>query len=142
MTGLELLIKMKNGEIPGPSIADTFPMKIMDVAHGKIIFEATADERHINPLGTVHGGFAATVLDSATGCAVHTALGENLGYTTIDLNVKMLKSVPLNTPLIAEGKIIKVSKRLGISEAVLKDDENNIYAHASSTCMILHPKKT
>ncbi len=142
MTGLELLLKMKAGEIPGPSIAETFPMTIMEVNHGDITFEATADERHLNPLGTVHGGFAATVLDAATGCAVHSTLKENIGFTTIDLNVKMLKKIPINTPLLAIGKIIKVSKSLGISEAVLKDKEEVIYAHATSTCMILYPRKS
>lgn len=87
------------------------------------------------------GGFVATVLDSAIGCVVHTTLGENVGYATIDLNVKMLKKVPLHKPLKASAKIIKISKRLGISEAVLQDDQGNIYAHATATCMILNPEK-
>ena len=138
---LEFLTKMKNGEIPLASIATTIPMKVIVVEFGKVTFEAIADDRPINPLGGVHGGFAATVLDSATGCAVHAALDANIGYATIDLNIKMLKKIPLNFPLIAEGKIINMSKRLGISEATLKDKEGNIYAHATSTCMILPPKK-
>lgn len=141
MTGLEFLNKMKNGEIPIASIALTMPMKMITVEHGKVTFEVIADDRHINPLGIVHGGFAATVLDSATGCAVHSALDSNIGYATIDLNIKMLKKVPLNSKLLAEGKIINMSKRLGIAEAILKDKDGNIYAHATSTCMILHPKK-
>jgi len=141
MTGLEYLEAMINGTVPPPSIAETVPMKIIGLEYGKVIFEAIADERHINPLGGVHGGFAATVLDSATGCAVHSTLEENIGYGTIDLNVKMLKKIPLHTPLIAEGKIIKVSKTLGISEATLKDKDGVIYAHATSTCMINYPRK-
>ena len=141
MNGLALLKAMKDGKIPAPSIAVTMPMKIVEVEYGKVTFEATADDRHINPLGIVHGGFAATVLDSATGCAVHSTLHANVGYGTIDLNIKMLKKIPLNMTLFAEGKIIKISKSLGISEATLKDKEGTIYAHATSTCMILYPKK-
>lgn len=139
MTGLELLKKMMDGEIPPPGIASTMPMKIISLELGKICFEATADKRHLNPLGITHGGFAATVLDAATGCAIHTTLGDNIGYATTDFNIKFLKKIPLDFPLIAEGKIIRVSKRIGVSEATLKDTEGNIYAHATSTCMIFNP---
>lgn len=139
MTGLQLLQKMMAGEIPPPGIASTMPMKIISVEHGKISFEAIADKRHLNPLGITHGGFAATVLDAATGCAVHSTLGDNVGYATTDLNIKFLKKIPLDFPLIAEGKIIRVSKRIGVSEATLKDGDGNIYAHATSTCMVFNP---
>jgi len=135
-SGLEIMQAMVEGEIPHPSIADTIPMKGIAVERGKIVFQAQADDRHLNPLGGVHGGFAATVMDSVTGCAVHTVLGPGGRYVTIDLNVKMLKAVPQKVPLIAEGKVIHVSKSLGISEGTLRDDDGNIYAHATATCMI------
>lgn len=136
MSGLEIMQAMAEGKVAPPSIADTIPMKLISAEEGKVVFEATADERHLNPLGGVHGGFSATVMDSVTGCAVHTLLGPGVGYGTVDLNVKMLRAIPKNTPLIAEGKVIHVSKSLGISEGTLKDPEGRAYAHATASCMI------
>jgi uncharacterized protein (TIGR00369 family) len=137
MSGLEIMQLMVQGKIPPPPIANIVPMKGIAAEHGRIVFEAIADERHLNPLGSVHGGFAATVMDSITGCAVHTVLEPGVGYGTIDLNVKMLRAIPKNVPLIAEGKVIHISRSLGISEGTLKDTEGNIYAYATATCMIL-----
>ncbi|WP_317931387.1 PaaI family thioesterase [Halioxenophilus sp. WMMB6] len=137
MSGLELLQTMQRGELPHPSMADTIPMQVVAVLQGKVTFAAQADERHLNPAGGVHGGFAATVLDSATGCAVHSALAAGVGYGTVDLNVKIVKAVPLNTRLLAEANLLHLSKRLGTAEATLKDEQGRLYAHATATCMIL-----
>ncbi|KCX23124.1 PaaI family thioesterase, partial [Acinetobacter baumannii] len=93
----------------------------------------------LNPLGGVHGGFAATVLDSVTGCAVHTMLPAGVGYGTIDLNVKMCRPLPQNQVLIATGKVINLSKNLGISEGKITDEEGKLYAYATATCMIIRP---
>lgn len=136
MSGLDMMKAMVEGKIPMASIAITIPMKGVTAEHGRVVFEATADDRHLNPLGGVHGGFAATVLDSVTGCAIHTVLNPGVGYATIDLNIKMLKAIPKNIPLVAEGKVINVSKSLGVSEGSLKDSDGKIYAHATATCMI------
>ncbi len=137
MSGLEIMQAMRDGKLPMPSIAVTIPMKGVAVEQGRIVFEAMADDRHLNPMGGVHGGFIATVLDAVTGCAVHTTLGPGVGYGTIELNVKMLKAVPQNVPLIAEGKVIHTTRTLGIAEGTLKDSDGNFYAHATATCMIL-----
>jgi uncharacterized protein (TIGR00369 family) len=142
MSGLELMKAMIAGEIPPASMSTTIPMKGITAERGRIVFEATADDRHLNPLGGVHGGFAATVMDSVTGCAVHTVLEEGVGYGTVDLSVKMLKPVPRNTPLIAEGKVIHVSNSLGVSEGTLRDKDGTLYAHATATCMIFRRKQT
>lgn len=136
MSGLEVMQAMIEGKIPPPSMTKTIPMKCIAAEYGRVTFEATADDRHLNPMGGVHGGFAATVLDSVTGCVVHSALEPGVNYGTIELNVKMLKAIPLNTRLIAEGHIINISKSLGISEATLKDGAGKIYAFATATCMI------
>lgn len=136
MSGLEIMQAMIEGKIPHPSIATTIPMKGISAEYGKIVFEATADDRHLNPLGGVHGGFTATVLDSVTGCAVHTVLGPGTGYGTVDLNIKMLKAIPPNVSLIAEGKVIHISKLLGVAEGTLKDKDGTLYAHATATCII------
>ena len=136
MSGLEIMQAMIAGKIPLASIAETIPMKGLTAEHGRVVFEATADDRHTNPLGGVHGGFAATVMDSVTGCAVHTVLEPGVGYGTVDLNVKFLKAVPRNRTLIAEGNVIHVSRSLGVAEGKLTDEDGTVYAHATATCMI------
>jgi uncharacterized protein (TIGR00369 family) len=137
MSGLEIMKAMVAGKIPTASIAKTIPMNGVLAEEGKVQFEAIADDRHLNPLGGVHGGFSATVMDAVTGCAVHTMLEAGVGYGTVDLNVKMLKAVPKNVQLIAEGKVVHLSKSIGVSEGSLKDRDGTLYAHATATCMIL-----
>ncbi|TXH65355.1 MAG: PaaI family thioesterase [Lysobacteraceae bacterium] len=137
MTGLELMQAMLDGRIPMPPMADTVPMQGLSVEAGKILFSARADARHLNPLGRVHGGFAATVLDSVTACAIHTLLGPGESYATVDLNVKMLRPVPVDTALLAEGSVINISRSIAVSEARLKDENGKLYAYASATCMLM-----
>ena len=137
MTGLELMQAMLDGKLPPPSISTTIPMQGLSVESGKVVFQARADDRHLNPLGAVHGGFAATVMDTVTGCAVHTLLGAGEGYGTIDLNVKMMRPVPRDVDLVAEGNVINISRSLAVSEGTLKDAEGKLYAHATATCMLM-----
>jgi len=137
LSGLEIMRAMIAGELPPASIATTIPMRGVAAERGSIVFEAMADERHLNPLGGVHGGFTATVLDSVTGCAVHTMLEPGESYGTIDLHVTMLRAVPINTPLMGEGKVIHVSRSLGVAEGTLRDEEGKIYAYATATCLII-----
>ncbi|MBP2604146.1 PaaI family thioesterase [Acinetobacter calcoaceticus] len=139
MTGLEFLQAMIDGHIPAASISKTIPMQPTEISEGSVTFKAQADHNHLNPLGGVHGGFAATVLDSVTGCAVHTMLPAGVGYGTIDLNVKMCRPIPKNHALIATGKVINISKNLGISEGKIIDEEGKLYAYATATCMIIRP---
>lgn len=139
MTGLELLTAMSLGQLPRASISETIPMQLFAVSEGQVSFKVQADERHLNPLGGVHGGFAATVLDSATGCAVHSMLAAQVGYATVDLNVKMCRPIPQHTELVATGQIVNMSKNLAISEAKIIDQAGKIYAHATATCMLIHP---
>lgn len=98
------------------AITDTVPMRLTELDMGSIKCVIKADSRHIIPLGGVHGGLAATVLDSVTGCALHTILEAGVGYGTVDINIKMMRPMPLNEELQAEGKL---------------------YTHATSTCLIL-----
>ncbi len=136
LNGLELIRAMSRGELPPATMAETIPMRIARVEKGDVEFKVTANKGHLNPMGGVHGGFAATALDSVTGCAVHTTLGPGESYGTVDLNVKMLRPVPVNRELSAKGRVISVSRRIGVSEGVLTDGEGRIYAHATATCMI------
>lgn len=139
MTGLELM--QMGTKLPGNmgdrGIASVIPMKIIDAEEGRVSFTAKADERHTNPLGAIHGGFAATVLDAATGCAVHTLLSAGVGFGTVDLNVKMVRPVPINRELFAIGEVIDRTRTSAISQATLKDGDGKIYAHATATCRIL-----
>jgi uncharacterized protein (TIGR00369 family) len=121
-------------------MAVTMQMRLSQVDRGHAVFQAMAGSNHLNPMGTVHGGFAATVLDSATGCAVHTMLGPGDSYGTVDLNVKLLKPIPVGVAVYAEARVIHCSKRLGVSDAVLKDDQGTVYAHGTATCLISRRK--
>ena len=138
MTGLEIMQAILRGELSHPTMSESIPMKVMLVEKGKVVFNAIANDKHLNPQGGVHGGFAATVLDSVTGCAVHTLLGAGVAYGTIDLNIKMLRPVPRDENLIAEGKVINLSKSLGVSEGTLKSKEGKLYATSTATCMIIN----
>ncbi len=137
MTGVEFWQSMITGEIPHPPMTETIPMSIVSAKKGMTLFEVKADDRHLNPVGGVHGGFAATVMDSVTASAVHTMLEAGVGYATVDLNVKMLRSVPKNVKLLAKGEIINISKSIGVSEGTLKDEKGKLYAHSTATYMIL-----
>ncbi|GAA5556514.1 hypothetical protein Asch01_01217 [Acinetobacter schindleri] len=136
LSGLQIMQEMCNGNLPMPSMATTIPMKPTLIESGQVTFEVQADQHHLNPLGGVHGGFAATVLDTVTGCAIHTVLEAGAGYGTIDLNIKMCRPIPQNRPLTAIGQIINTSKNLAISEGKIIDEDGKLYAHATATCMI------
>lgn len=137
MTGLQIMQAAAAGLIPRAPISKTIPMVVKEVELNRVVFEATANETHTNPLGGVHGGFAATVMDSITGCATHTTLGVGESYGTIELNVKMCKPIPFNKPLIAEGKVINKTRRLVITEGYIRDESGSLYAYGTATCMIL-----
>jgi uncharacterized protein (TIGR00369 family) len=137
MSGLELLTAMSEGVLPSPSITQTVPMTMDVIDKGAVKFTVKADSRHLNPLGGVHGGFAATVLNSVTGCAVHSTLDAGISFGTIDLNIKMMRPIPINTHLITQGRVINISKNLGVSESDIKDAEGKLYAHATCTCRII-----
>ncbi|MGB6138499.1 MAG: PaaI family thioesterase [Shewanella sp.] len=137
LSGLQLMQAMLNGDIPAPSISDTIPMQPVAVSEGKVSFDAFASERHLNPMGGVHGGFAATVLDTVTACAVHSALPAGVSYSTIDLNIKMVRPVPQNQRLIAKGNLMNLSKSLGISEGTLTTEDGKLLATATASCLIL-----
>ncbi len=140
MTGLESLQALIDGKSPPVPMSQVIPMKLIEVEYGIAIFEAQADERHLNPLGLVHGGFAATVLDSSTACAIITALEESTPCITIDLAVKMVRPLPKNTRLLSKARIINVSKSLGTAEATIKDETGKLYAYGSASCMIKSAK--
>ena len=103
MTGLEIMQAIVREELPHPTMTESIPLKVMKVEKGKVVFNAIVNIKHLNTQCGVHGGFASTGLDSVTGCAVHTSLGTGVAYGTIDLNIKMIRPVPKDENLNAEG---------------------------------------
>ncbi len=137
MGGVEFLRAMARGELPGVPMADLMGFGFHEVEEGRVVFECVPAEYHYNPIGTVHGGLACTLFDSAMGCAVHTILPAGVGYTTVELNVNFLRPITARTGrLLCEGKTIHVGGRLATAEARLLDEDGKLYGHATTTCMI------
>ncbi len=137
MTGLEQLEAMGRGELPPPPIGETLGMENFGGEHGSFHVELVPQHRHYNPLGTVHGGVISTLLDTAAGCSVHSTLAVGEGYTSLDLTVKFLRPVTVDSArLRAEGRVIHRGRRTALAEATLYDAAGRQVAHATSTCMI------
>jgi uncharacterized protein (TIGR00369 family) len=136
LSGLELLRKMiADGR--GPPIADTLKFHLAELDKGRAVFRATPGPHAYNPIGVVHGGYAATLLDSALGCAVHSCLDATQAYTTLELKVAYHKALTLDTgPVEAEGKIVSVGRRVAFAEARLVDASGRLYASATSTLLV------
>lgn len=139
MSGLQFLKAMQSGELPSPPIASLIGMWVTEVSEGRVVFAAEPAEYHYNPLGTVHGGVAATLLDSALGCTVQSMLPSGTGYTTLELKVNYLRPLTSKTGIVyCEGKIIHIGARIATSEARLTDASGKLYAHGTTTCMLFH----
>lgn len=140
MTGLEVLQAILAGKLPMPSIAETMPMQVIEIGKGFVKFTAKADKRHLNPAGGVHGGFFATVLDSVLGNAVFSELEAGVGYGTVDLAVKMLAPLPMDEEVIAEARVVHLSRRMGVAEGTIRNQSGKLIAHGTTTCLILRPE--
>jgi len=137
MGGVEFLRAMARGELPGVPMADLMGFGLHEIEEGRVVFECVPAEYHYNPIGTVHGGLACALFDSAMGCAVHTMLPAGVGYTTVELKVNFLRPITARTGrLLCEGKTIHVGGRLATAEARLLDEDGKLYGHATTTCMI------
>lgn len=138
MTGLEFLQAIGRGELPPPPIMATLDIKPHHVTQGCVSFRLTPAEYHYNPIGTVHGGVVSTLADSAMACAIHTLLPKGTAYTTLELKVNFLKPLKRDTgEVICEGKAIHVGGRVATAEARVVDSEGNLYAHATTTCLVM-----
>ena len=124
-----------------PGIAVTLQFTLVEVERGRAVFTGAPGDHAYNPIGTVHGGYAATLLDSACGCAVHSCLSETQGYTTLELKVAFHKAITRETGLLrAEGRVVSFGRRAAFAEATLKDDEGRLYASATSTLLVIEVK--
>ncbi len=136
-TGLEQMQAMLAGELPFAPIARTLDFSLIRVEPGLAVFQGKPGPAHFNPMGGVHGGWFATVLDSALGCSVHTLMPAGRGYTTAELSVNFVRGL---TPKVgrvrAEGKVIHCGRQLATAEARLFGPDGTLFAHATTTCLV------
>ena len=138
MSGLDFLNAILRGDLPPPPIAETLGYGISEVAEGRVVFTLVPGEHLYNPIGVVHGGVAATLLDTVMACAIHTRLPKGDGYTTIELHVNFTRGVTSQVPrLEAIGEVVHVGGRVATAEGRLVDAAGKIYAHATTTCLLL-----
>lgn len=137
LAGLESLQRVIAGELPPPPMARLMDLRLTDVAPGRAVFVSTPSEFHYNPLGVVHGGFAATLLDSAMGCAVHTTLERGDAYTTIELKINFLRPLTMGTGEVrGVGTVINAGRSTALAEGRLEGPDGKLYAFATCTCLI------
>jgi uncharacterized protein (TIGR00369 family) len=138
MSGMEYLQAIARGELPPPPMAELLGFRLEELEAGRAIFAVDPAEYHYNPIGVVHGGLAATLLDSAMGCAVHTLLPAGVGYTTLDIHVNFVRAVNAETgTLRVEGRVIHSGSRVATAEGRVVDANGKLYAHGTTTCLIL-----
>lgn len=124
-----------------PAIGETLKFSLVEVSEGRAVFAGTPGTHAYNPIGSVHGGYAATLLDSACGCAVHTALGSEQAYTTLELKIAYHRALTATTgPVRAEGKVVSIGKRVAFAEARITDEAGRLYASATSTLLVFERK--
>ncbi len=135
--GLGFLRAMIAGSVPQPPMCELLGFRLIDVDNGRAAFEGSPGFQHYNPFGVVHGGLAATMLDSALGCAVHSTLPAGDGFTTLELKVNLVRAISKDTGLLrAEARVLHRGRTVATADADLKDSAGKLYAHASTTCMI------
>lgn len=137
LSGFDFLTAIANGELPQPPIAELMDFRLTKVDSGKVVFEGTPGPQHYNPIGSVHGGFAATVLDSVMGCGVHSTLPAGTGYTTVELKVNFVRAITLETGRVrAESRVIHQGSRIATAEGQLYGADGKLLAHGTTTCLI------
>jgi uncharacterized protein (TIGR00369 family) len=137
MTGLQVFEAMLKGELPRAPITETLDFMLVAAGHGRAVFQGRPLPQHYNPLGSVHGGWFATLLDSAAACAVHSTLPAGKAYTTAELKINIVRPLTDKVPLVrAVGTVIHVGGRMATAESRLTGPDGKLYAHASTTCFI------
>lgn len=139
-SGLEFLQGMADGVVPPPPIAVLMNMDIETVEKGRVTFGGTPDGSHYNPIGVVHGGFAATMLDTVCGCAVHSSLPAGKAYTTIEIKVNFLRPLHAGVRVVATGVLTKPGSRVAFADATLTTDDGTLVATASSSLLVFDPR--
>jgi uncharacterized protein (TIGR00369 family) len=136
-TGMEMFEAIFAGELPRPPIGDTLDFVPIHIEAGLAVFQGRPQLKHYNPLGTVHGGWFATLLDSAMGCAVHSTLPAGKAYTTLELKLNIVRALTDAVPLVrAEGRLVHAGRQVATAEGRLVGPDGKLYAHATTTCLI------
>jgi uncharacterized protein (TIGR00369 family) len=137
MTGLEFMQAMIDGQVPAPPITRSMGFLITKVEKGFALAEAIPSFDYYNPIGSVHGGYAATLLDTVLGVSVHTMMDKGQGYTTLEFKISFVKAITKDTgPIRAEGRVLSCGRRAATAEARLKDANGRLLAHATTTCLV------
>jgi uncharacterized protein (TIGR00369 family) len=135
--GLELMRAMLAGRLPAPPIARTLDFLLLEADDGRAMFQGTPGPAFLNPMGGIHGGWYATLLDSAMGCAVHTKMPAGRGYTTAELSINIVRAIGPKAPRVrAEGKVLHAGRQLATAEGRLYGPDGTLYAHATTTCLV------
>jgi uncharacterized protein (TIGR00369 family) len=138
MSGIDFLRAIRDGRLPPPPIAELLGFRLVEVDPGHAVFEVLPGEQHYNPIGVVHGGLAMTLLDSAMGCAVQSHMPAGAGYTTLEAKSNLVRAVTGKSGILrAIGKLIHVGSRVATAEGRLVDAAGKLYAHATTTCLVL-----
>lgn len=141
LTGLEFMQAILDGTNPGPPIGATMGYQLDAVEDGRVVFRGTPEFSVTNPLGTVHGGWYGTLLDSAMACAVMTRVGRGSTYTTLEYKINILRSIPLGTEILCEGIADHVGRSTGVANGkIIGAEDGKLYATGSTTCIVLTPK--
>lgn len=136
-SGLEQLRMLLAGKLPPPPISKTLGFYLAEAEEGRAVFRGTPRYEHYNPLGVVHGGWTATLLDSALGCAVHTMVPAGIGYTTVEFKVNLVRPLSDRSgETICEGRVVHFGRTIATSEATLKTQDGKLIAHGTETCAI------
>ena len=139
--GLGFLKAIIDGTVPNPPISELLGFHLVEAEAGRAAFEDVPEFRHYNPIGTVHGGIAATLLDSALGCAIFSTIAKGEAWTTLELKLNFVRPISKDTGLVrAEGRVVHRGRTVATSEGDLKDRAGKLYAHATTTCMIFPGK--
>lgn len=139
--GIGFLKAIIDGTLPKPPIADLLGFDITQAETGKAVFECVPEFKHYNPIGTVHGGLAMTLLDSCMSCAIQTTLAKGEIYTTLEVKVNLVRAITKNTGLIrATGRLIHRGRTTGTAEGDIRDAAGNLFAHGTTTCVIFPAK--
>jgi uncharacterized protein (TIGR00369 family) len=137
MTGLEFVQGLADGTLPLNTIAKTLGYDVSEVASGRVVITAEPGDIHLNPAGTVHGGFSATLLDSCMGLAIQSTLGKGVGSTTLEFKISLVRPITPETGAIeAEGLVLNCGRRIGTAEGRITDSKGRLLAHGTTTCLI------
>ena len=137
LSGMEYIQAIFGGELPAPPISELMGFRGVEAEPGRAVFEMEPGPQHYNPIGSVHGGIALTLLDSAMGCAVHTLLAAGVGYTTLEVKTNFVRPISVETGVIrCEGVVLHSGSRIATAEGKLTDGEGKLLAHGTTTCLI------